>query len=217
MKETQPPSFVQKLPARNKPSYALHRVMLRYILIFILFAVAGILFGRAINERFRTLFTNVLIKFSLSTVTQTPTELSQRLIEIFRLALPGLIVSATVFASGFTPITALINSVLGAVCGFFSGLSSALVFLGSKDLTLGVSQTLALALLLIISAGITVYLVRFAADAEIFGEKARKCLRCGEKLFFQDYTFRYILSFLLSVGIVCLAGTGIYLIIFLVL
>lgn len=217
MKETQPPSFVQKLPARNKPSYALQRVMLRYILIFILFAAAGILFGRAINERFRTLFTNVLIKFSLSTVTQTPTELSQRLIEIFRLALPGLIVSATVFASGFTPITALINSVLGAVCGFFGGLSSALVFLGSKDLTLGVSQTLALALLLIISAGITVYLVRFAADAEIFGEKSRKCLRCGEKLFFQDYTFRYILSFLLSVGIVCLAGTGIYLIIFLVL
>lgn len=217
MKETQPPSFVQKLPARNKPSYALQRVMLRYILIFILFAAAGILFGIAINERFRTLFTNVLIKFSLSTVTQTPTELSQRLIEIFRLALPGLIVSATVFASGFAPITALINSVLGAVCGFFGGLSSALVFLGSKDLTLGVSYTLALALLLIISAGITVYLVRFASDAEIFGEKARKCLRCGEKLFFQDYTFRYILSFLLSVGIVCLAGTGIYLIIFLVL
>lgn len=217
MKENNPPAFIGKLPARNRPSYAFQRILVRYILLFVLFFAAGILLGSAVNERFRAIFTSVLIKYSLSAVTQSPAELSKRLSEAFRLSIPGLAASAALFASGFLPMTGLINSTVTAISGFLEGFFAVIVFIGSKNHAIPVSKTLALVLVMLISISISVYFIRVASDSEVFGEKAKKCIRCGEKLIFRDFMLRYILSFLLSVGIVWLAGLGIYFIIFLVL
>ena len=217
MKGNQPPAFIGKLPARNRPSYAFQRVIVRYILIFVLFLAAGVMLGNAINETYRSDFTSVMIKFFLSTVTQEPAELSKRFFEVIRLSLPGIISVSAVFASGFTPITRFINSIFSAVLGFFSGLSSILVIANSKSGVLSPRESLTLVLCILLSAGVSVYLIRLASDAEIFRDKSKICLRCGERLLFKDFTFRYILSFPMSVCLILLAGLGNYFIIFLLL
>lgn len=217
MKENQPPTFVCKLPARNRPSYALKRVIMRYMLIFVMFALAGILFGTALNERLYSLLTNVLVKFTLSTVTQNAVGPSKRFAEIFGFALPWLVSVTAIFVAGFTPVTGLINSVVIAAGGFLDGISGFLVFRGSKDQLLGIDEAPALILLIIISLCIILYFIKVAADSEIFAERSEKCRRCGEKLLFRSYILRYVLSFPMSVGITWLAGLGGYFIILLVL
>lgn len=217
MKENTPPAFIGKLPARNEPSYVFQRIMARYIVLFVLFLTAGILFGSAVNEKFRAVFTSALIKYPLSTVTQTETTLSQKLSESLRLSIPGFTASIAMFASGFLPVTGLINSAVTAITGFLEGIFATAVFFNIKERAFTVSESLALALIIIIALSISAYFIRVASDSEIFGEKAKKCLRCGERLLFRSFTLKHILSFLLSAGIVWLAGLGVYFIILLVL